>query len=353
MKIFERFKYYFAILCLAGLLIASCSKENISPDLKEVNIVSTLGEIKPTKIRNGRLVFDSPEAFRKSLKEVTSKTDLDLDTWEKQIGFSSMRHEFNQALNEFDLIQNEQQMSNFRRKYEDKLKIADGSIEMLFNYKAVSSLLDDDGIVYVGQQVYKFFDNTEIIIEDFNNEKFLQSKKPLQSDFKKGIHVISILPEVMNRTCNVSSISREDKDSDGNKRLRTTVRVYSISTFLYITSDNLYVYDVDFFLNNTVESRKKSGSTWIRTWINVSRYINATSYSSNCYDALIDGVGINDVLNDIADWNQTISIGSTLYYRSLVQTPTTCYILFNDIDATIDRIESPDTNDLQCLISCF
>jgi len=346
MKKFQLFKHLLVFLFFTALLITGCNQEQeeFSPASNESKITTGLGDIQPTKIRDGKLVFDSPENFRKALKEVTTKTDEQLDCWGNSIGFSSMRYEFSKALNEFDLIETQEQLTAFKKKYTGKLKFEDGSIQMLFDYKSVSSLLNNEGIVYIGKNLYKFLGDEQIIIEGSEVEKLSVAEKTRKSDFTKGIHVLSVLPEINYRTCNSSSLSSEDITND-NRRLRTTVRVYGVYLLLYYQNGQP-VYDNDFFFNNNGNCRKKSGLNWIRTWIDVAREIDADLFSSNCTSLIVAPISINDTLFDRADWDTT-------YYLGTINIIGACNLLFFGIDATIDRIEdSSSAEDLVCVISC-
>lgn len=121
--------------------------------------------------------------------------------------------------------------------------------------------------------------------------------------------------------------------------------MYGVYLLLYYQNGQP-VYDNDFFFNNNGNCRKKSGFNWIRTWIDVSRGIDADLFSSNCTSLIIAPISINDTLFDRADWDTT-------YYLGTINIIGACNLLFFGIDATIDRIEdSSSAEDLVCVVSC-
>jgi hypothetical protein len=99
------------LIFAANFLFNACTKQ------ENENIMSsaapTVG-INQVKVENGRVAFKNSEEFFKFTTDVTNKSEEDLNVWENQMGFKSLRNTLHQSyLSDKDLNNDLQKLENF------------------------------------------------------------------------------------------------------------------------------------------------------------------------------------------------------------------------------------------------
>jgi hypothetical protein len=115
--------------------------------------------------KNGFLVFKDQTVYQKSSSLIDSMTDLEFQNWEQQIGFLSAQTFLDNVDKEFSMIENQVQYDNFKIKYSGKLIFTDeGDVNLPFYATAWSRVLSPEGIMKIGDVLYKFDEEKQISI---------------------------------------------------------------------------------------------------------------------------------------------------------------------------------------------
>ena len=342
---------YYLAMFIFFLFVSSCEKEQflsrVSVNKTEAELSSQFSDL-PSKVLNGRLVFDSADDFYKAIEEVNNLTDNDLDIWEAQLHFNSERKFIVAVREAYEQLNTKEELDEFLSKYQGKIHFEDGSISGKVPFRNISAFVGTDGWVYVGQSLYKFTENQQIIIQDGQEEKIAVAERLSVTDEDSGIHIFYQLGRgrepAIGRSCGSycsSYLSQwEDKDSDGDKRLK-----YWWSGFVTHTILANGNYNTRYHYYRKIESRKKSGFIWKRTWINVEFDHHVSVCFQNC-NFSEQNLNFNSIHTAVADFEAVSEL--LLLEDQLVS----CFVRHTRIDSSVDRIESPNTNDLQVAFMC-
>lgn len=172
---------FLPVLALAlGLVVSSCNKEPLEgpmEDLKEQEAqpleVDVHADPEITTINGKRaLSFGNLEHFNNIFESIMLKDRAELDRWERQIGFSSMRNKFEQLEDKYATINSQQTLDQFRDQYRNSVVFTDeGEIEMKVDMYHIASLINQSGIVKIGSMIQQFTKNKVITIGDGDYSK--------------------------------------------------------------------------------------------------------------------------------------------------------------------------------------
>lgn len=346
----------FLFCCLVLLAsVLSCNKEPVEKISEEVSVDvrSTLPGIKPVAIKNGVLQFATVEDFREAVSKVQEYTDAELARWEKEVGFLSMWRNYYAEYAEFEKLESETEAPAFISGKEKYLKYRDGELPPLFESRSFGYLLDKNGRYRIGNSLYCLTGSHQIIIVDGSQEKLDKALQTMKADEENGIYISNIYgdnQQVESRnptncisfSCpGVANVFCEDKDSDNDKRLRSWIDAFTICN---VVQSNPTIIRCDFYTKWRMESRKKKGFNWNRTWIDVQYTGTLSSFSGNC-SGFGGTIGVNETAFDVADHEITFYFGGGFFGGN-------CNFLFNFVsNAITDRLED-GTNDLQTEIDC-
>lgn len=272
-----------------------------------------------------------------------------MNKWEENIGFNSVRKLIALAKDEYEQLKTEEDLKIFLSKYENKFTFNDGSIHGNIRWRNISALVNEDGWAYIGDNLYKFEEDKQIIIEGAEENKIDLAETSTSSRLEDGIHVFSKekleSSQVEARSCGSICTTAyyfydEDKDSDNNKRLRYWWEGFAVQELLPNGNYNTYYYYA-----REIESRKKQGFIWKRTWIDV-KFDHDVSFCYPSCNFPEDDISFDQTVFDVADY---VAFSEILILQDEV---ASCALYHVTINSVADRIESPNTNDLQCVVSC-
>ena len=147
----------------------SCEKET-EPVTKNPDVqLSTL------KVNNGILEFNSADEYFKSEAQILNLPENELDKWEKQIGFESMRSVINNAYDELDLVELEEDFYNVMDKYRDVLTIQDSVVRPIVEDIFLQSITSREGLYSSVSHFNKVLPDGVVSINKQHDIKVLKS----------------------------------------------------------------------------------------------------------------------------------------------------------------------------------
>ncbi len=156
----KRVLFYFSVFC--SLLFIRCDGPISDMSEKNSNEVIIADVYVDDK---GFLVFSSQSVYQESSSLIDSMTDQEFLNWEQQIGFLSAQTFLNNAEKEMSMIENLVQYDNFKNKYSGKLIFTEeGDVNLPFYATAWSRVLSPEGIMKIGDVLYRFDKEKQITI---------------------------------------------------------------------------------------------------------------------------------------------------------------------------------------------
>ena len=214
------FKAYLPYLGLCFLLLMSCETD-FEPDTLSDETTKSQHITTQSFENEIFLVFQSPEAFDEINNKVGDKSYKDFKLWEAQFdGFVSQRTLFENALLEIE---------NYRRPYKKGMKLPESAfpqsvltqstlfyfeginIDYKVRYKqGIENFINKNGLVKIGEQLFKFMHNEFYIIEDGDF-----SKLHLLDQYPEGSQELKISYAKINET-KIDLASNETLRLEGN-----------------------------------------------------------------------------------------------------------------------------------------
>ena len=236
---------------LALFAVSSCKKNDGPLPVEPVNSANTQNSLAAPVKEGDYLVFKNQENLLAFQKEYINRKQEDLDKWEQSLTFTSYRKLFNDAADEMEKVETQEQYESFKSKYSTLVKFSeDGTIE----YKYLSNFvpfINKDGIVKVGNILYKLMEDRMIFITDGD-----RSKIDLALNYHESRPDQNILVSHIEKT----AITANDK----NKLNTATARVYhSIKELIRFNSS-------------------VSGSNRTEIWAYFTRYYNPINTGAGC-----------------------------------------------------------------------
>ncbi len=196
----------------AIILTISCSK------ISSTKLDSESPEV---YVEDGILVFKNFNVFSSTLKKVNSFTDIEKDTWEKQIGFISFRTTFNSINSE---LENETNLASFNRtvtKFSRILKVENEEIKPMVN-AYFSSIVNPEGIVRIQNDYYRFYQDYETIVLNGSIDKVKKASEAKTESKEQGVYSYKTnwnsRPVILNRYTCTPGILSECTSSNGSNR---------------------------------------------------------------------------------------------------------------------------------------
>lgn len=211
---------------LSMSLLLACNESNkISPDSEAKTIINpteistegiSIGSYSTSSIPNGKteegvakfLIFKDQKTFEKVLHELNGKPYKDMDNWEKELGFVSLRKLFQDAVAEElklrikeEFLSKEQQERIIKYAYVTDL-VANSldfiipnhetGYEMKIYNSYMARLVNRNGIVQIGKEIQKHDKEVIKIIKDGDLSKLSLLDDIKETDVSKGIEVIKV-----------------------------------------------------------------------------------------------------------------------------------------------------------------
>src|SRR5690625_5832240 len=90
--------------------------------------LSSDASLENVKVRNGELHITNPETYFDDVKKIMELNEIELDRWESDVGFKSMRSLINEANEAFGNLTSKDQIPAWQEKYKNVVSIQDSII---------------------------------------------------------------------------------------------------------------------------------------------------------------------------------------------------------------------------------
>lgn len=143
-------------IALFGIFFMSCQKN----DLKEsiIQKETTANYQQGFVVKDGYLVFRNWRNADSLINQIGKMTQDEVDNWEKMIGFKSARRSMSIAFAEYEKIQNESDLQNFKQKYNSEFIFSSEQNDNGFNFKPgvgfYAQLFSSSGKMIIGNILY-------------------------------------------------------------------------------------------------------------------------------------------------------------------------------------------------------
>jgi len=185
----------FIVILIIGLtyIIISCSKEDVKEkQTQQINANSSIDLFDHVRLKDGALCFDSAK-YVSLIADSLLKMPYDLrKDWENSIGFISMYTIIDNAYNELSKCSSIEEYNNILSSYSDVLKVDGEDINQIIPLDFFTSIINREGIYYIGQSVVKITSKNKIIVWSGDKSKLNLSENTLKSceTNEEGLNII-------------------------------------------------------------------------------------------------------------------------------------------------------------------
>lgn len=244
-----------SILIIIVFLQFSCEKEVITPDTKIDNAPLVY-------VENDYLVFKNKVVYD-SILALSETWDDDLkDTWAGALGFTSASKVYRNAESEIrtSIEAGDLDLSPIIEKYKGQLEISNSEMSYLFYPRTITDLLNIQGIVKIGQSLYKFTKDKEYVITDGDHAKLdLIKEGTLKAATNLEDLSIYAFDPYESSALKTTVIIADGTHTDGRYRfhyLAEKITYLSFNGFNPYTMKDMWSYGYSFKLY--IESQKKT-----------------------------------------------------------------------------------------------
>lgn len=173
-------------------LLLACNKAPIEQ-------VEPVVSKKPTlEVDNGVLVFPDFLTFQRILDSVNQIPDNQKDAWEKSLGFTSARRNYNEVSDRLSEATTEAQFKTLLNTYGDDLILEGDELKTVTGNNYFNPVVNAKGIVRVGKDYYRFYKGMETIVLNGSVDKVIAASKSGISDKEAGIIQYSLMEDKTN-----------------------------------------------------------------------------------------------------------------------------------------------------------
>lgn len=283
-----------------GIYLTSCNKSDISEELTD-----TIEQVESTtmnfRVENNTLVFNSFEDYIHTTDYVRTLDRDQLDLWEEEVGFTSARKLYDMALDELELATNLEEVETIESKYKKAVKFTEDDVSLLYGSYYMSTLLNEDGIVRIGEGLTKYTEDKMINILDGDIDKLNIALQNFEEDAENGIYVRETV--VHSQAKNNCPFSNGISERNGDYRLTAD---YVIRDRSQITSSSEHglLYWVWYEIEVDYTHKRRRWWGW---------KCNRTTVTYNCeYDVYIDFLYDENVDIELSDSFGSVSDQCTL-----------------------------------------
>lgn len=281
--------------------------------------------------KNGFLIFKDQATYRQISSLVDSMNDQEFLNWEKSIGFLSAQTFISNVDAEVEKLETLSQFETLKNKYSGQLIFKDdGDIKLPFYATAWSRILSPEGIMKIGDMLYKFDQEKEVAIAGGKYEDITKTdinytdneKVKVFHPYKKEDNLKSTVEPLLGGT---------EYSSDGKSRLTYSLQLINFYYKGYGAS-NVYYTEVGYQLKMDLTQKRKN---FIGIW-----YKNETVYYINDIHLNLKYTTINKTGSNTDGLETVITINMNDGTRSTQIVDICTYV-----DQIIPDIESGETND--------
>jgi hypothetical protein len=164
-------KNVYILFNLISLFIISCENKDefqITDSTVNEQKEQVLSEQKEDVIlsENGYLIFKDQESYNKISGLLDKMTDNEFISWEKKMGFQSAQTYLSLVKDQIENLKTLDEFKLLKQKYSNKLVFEeDGSVRLPFYATAWDRVLTVDGVMKIGNKLFKFEKDRELIIK--------------------------------------------------------------------------------------------------------------------------------------------------------------------------------------------
>jgi|GEM_PF-2200316 len=265
------------ILGTLGIYLTSCNKSDTSENLIDT-VEQTESSTTNLRVEDNTLVFDSFEDYVNTLDYVRTLDRDQLDLWEEGIGFTSSRKLYDMALDELELITEFEKVKSIENKYKNVVKFTEDEIYPLYSSYHMSTLLNKNGIVRIGDGLTKYTEDKMINILDGDINKLATALDNLKEDHKNGIYIQETIVNLVAKS-NCPTSRNASKQAGNNPKYRLSTE-YKIRNHSQVTSSAehgvLYWVWYEIETRHRHQRKKKFNAFWrcYRTNVNYAYQYN-------------------------------------------------------------------------------
>ena len=273
-------------LALGGLTFVACKKENTEPTKASETAAYPL--LEKVAVSNGRLKFESIQSFEKSVKSIHEKQNS-LKGFESQFSdFVSSSQAF-EAITEEDFEKQNGDISKFKNFAVIVEKDGEKYFEPVIDLAHLSYLINKEGLLQVGDDVYKFTYDNLYKFSEAQMKDYIQFKDRI--DLMPNVSKMTITRKIeTSERWDVGQCDASVPNSSGNRKVSTEIE--NTSTWLYSEA------------KIRVINRKKGFlGFWYRSWT------NGINLSGSIFTKMLQGVSVktNDAfLTDSSTWEREL-----------------------------------------------
>ncbi|WP_423129064.1 hypothetical protein [Gaoshiqia sp. Z1-71] len=169
----KKFKFY-AMMAFVLTVFSACQNDELA--VEQPQAVAAVENIPDVYLENGYLAFKNFNAVDSVLNSIAGKTREEMDAWDTEVGITSARSEFETLFDEYEQLSSMEEFQAFKSKYYDQLNFNDAeeddcSIDYPFMPNPYTNLLNSDGMIKIGQSLFKFTKLSKIAVYDGDLEK--------------------------------------------------------------------------------------------------------------------------------------------------------------------------------------
>ena len=272
-------------LALGVLTFVACKKENTEPT--KASEIAAYPLLDKVAVSDGRLKFESIQSFENSIKSIHEKQNS-LKGFESQFSDFVSSSQVFEAITEEDFAKQNGDISKFKNFAVIVEKDGEKYFEPVIDLVHLSYLINQEGLLQVGDDVYKFTRD--------NLYKFSEAQMKDYIQFKDRI---DLMPNVIKTpiTRKIETSERWDvaqcdagvPNSSGNRKVSTEIE--NTSTWLYSEA------------KIRVINRRKVLGIWVRS------FTNGIDLSGSIFTKVLQGVNIvtnNAALADSSTWEREL-----------------------------------------------
>ena len=234
-----------------SVFLASCNKDNFEgpaeespeqPQKIEIDIHALPDVV--TIDRQKVLKFGNTEHFKTTLDSISKMNSTALNRWESQVGFVSMRNQFDKLEEQYEHIRSQEQLDQFRNTNRSKVRFSsEGEIQMLVDMYHVGSLINPNGLVQVGPMVQQFTADRVISIGDGDITKLERARSLTESAVSEEIYISPIeVSPVAARGNGPDELNCESNFDSDNRRVKMKLEVKRWTSPYYNCFDTYECY---------------------------------------------------------------------------------------------------------------
>ena len=209
---------------------------------------------KPIEMKNNTLYFRDTAEMGKTFRQLMDKSEAELDTWEKGLGFTSNRSLVNMAWLEFEKAKTEKDVKALLKKHQSilVLNMADSTVTPVVDDKIRSALANKQGLFYVGKAVNQIKGHYLITVASGDLQVLKTTTDNLKGKLADGVQVTQLHGTAQADSKSGLLISKEVTKTNGNYRCKHIVYLEpwgSTYSYLFVTSQTF----------------KKIAGVWVKT----------------------------------------------------------------------------------------